>query len=106
VSFEDGQLDVPVDAKPLMFYIESTVSGKVTLRSANGVVGPVPLNPSSFPPYAVPTIPPGSSGWHVYATPVLGPLQPNTDYLVTIDGWEYPGPCQKRYGATLHFRTR
>lgn len=106
VSFEDGQLDVPIDAKPLMFYIESTVNGTVTLRSANGVIGPVPLNPGGFPAYAVPTIPPVGSGWHVYSTPPVGPLQPNTEYVVTIDGWEYPGPCQKRYGATLHFRTR
>ena len=106
VSFDEGQLDVPVDPKPLVFYIESTVNGSVTLRSANGVIGPVPLNAGAFPAYAMPTIPPGSSAWHVYTTPLVGPLQPNTEYLVTIDGWEYPGPCQKRYGATLHFRTR
>lgn len=106
VSFDEGQLDVPIDAKQLVFYIESTVNGSVTLRSANGVIGPVPLNARAFPAYAVPTIPPGGSGWHVYSTPPVGPLQPNTDYVVTIDGWEYPGPCQKRYRATLHFRTR
>jgi len=106
VSFEEGQVDVNIGAKPLVFYIESTVDGKVTLQSTNGVIGPVPLHDRTFPAYAVPTIPPGSSGWHVYSTPPVGPLQPNTDYLVTIDGWEYPGPCQKRYGATLHFRTR
>jgi hypothetical protein len=106
VSFEEGQLDVPIAAKPLVFYIESTVDGKVTLRSANGVIGPVPLNSGGARPYAVRTVPPGSSGWRMYSTPPVGPLQPNTEYLVTIDGWEYPGPCQKRYGATLHFRTR
>jgi hypothetical protein len=104
MSFEEGQLDVPVDAISLVFSIESTVDATVTLRSANDVVGPVPLIPGETPPHALRTLPPGS--WHVYSTPPVGPLQPRTDYLVTIGGSEYPGPCAKRYGATLHFRTR
>ena len=52
--------------------------------------------------------PPGSSTMLrcALSTPPVGPLQPNTDYVVAIDGWEYPGPCRKCYGAMLHFRTR
>ena len=91
MSFEEGQLDVPVDAKPLVFSIESTVDAAVTLRSANDVVGPVPLIPGDTPPHAQRTLPPGP--WHVYSTPPVGPLQPRTDYVVTIAGSEYPGPC-------------
>ena len=51
VSFEEGQFDVPVDAKSFVFYIESTVNGEVTLRSPNGVLGPVPLHAGVFPAY-------------------------------------------------------